>query len=159
MTRNDIILSLMRAGMYAGAWELDDGVYEPISAAFVRQAWGAWVASLPPELIRQIGVGGGKQIAAPKWMEEVFDCDDIALDFGVFLDRCMAVTAVRTGKPRGNSGSGRFDFLLNGDPKTAHCRNWFIDYDGNALVFDAGDCTMFDLSADERLTISFGESI
>lgn len=159
MTRNDIILSLMRAGMLVGRWELDDDAYEPISAAFVQQAWTAWVQSLPDELKRQLDIGGGKSMTAPRWIPEVYDCDDIALDFGVFLDRCMAVAAVQSGKPRGNSGSGRFDFLLNADPKTGHCRNWFVDYDGNAQVFDAGDCSFPTLTAPERPTVSYGESI
>ncbi len=115
--------------------------------------------SLPPELKASIGIGGGKEIYGPRWIKEAFDCDNIAVDFGVFLARCMAVDAVRSGKLRGNVASGRFNFLLGADPAKGHCRNWFIDHDGVAHVFDAGNCQLDGQSAAENNTVFSGESV
>lgn len=159
MTRPDLIASLASAGLYRGAWTLDDAVYDPVSAAFVTQAWEAWVASLPVELRSMVQVGGGKSIAAPLWLSEVFDCDNLAVDFSVFLTRCMAVDAVKLKKPRGNFAGGRFNFFLNGNPATAHCRNWFMDYDGAVHVFDAGNCQLDGMTKAEIESIYAGETI
>ena len=157
MNRNAVVLALMRAGLYSGAWVLDDDDYDPVSSGFVAQAWEAWVESLPPELRTQADAGGSKTITVPKWSAEVWDCDNLAADFAVFLSRCMAVDAVKTGKPRGNFAGGRLNFSPT--PTTGHCVNWFCDYDGNAHVFDAGNCTLDGLTPTQRLSISAGETI
>jgi hypothetical protein len=159
LQQSEVVFALLGGGFFRGKWELDDNRYETISPEFVAEAWGVWVESLPPELKQQIDVGGGKTMTAPKWVEEVYDCDDIALDFGVFLDRCMAVTAVKTGTARGNSASGRFNFFLGGDASKSHCRNWFIDHAGAVHQFDAGNCSMPVLQDAEKPTIFFGEAI
>ena len=60
MTRNEVILSLMRAGLYRGTWTLDDDLYDPMSPEFIGCAWRVWTDSLPPELKQQVDIGGGK---------------------------------------------------------------------------------------------------
>lgn len=130
-----------------------------MSADFVVEAWGAWMDALPRELKQASGVGGGKSVLVPRWRAEVFDCDNIAVDFAVFLSRCMAVDSVVTGKARGNAAAGRFDFMLNADPAQGHCRNWFIDHDNKAHVFDAGNCQMDGQSTAENATVFSGESV
>lgn len=159
MNRADVITALIRAGMFSGPWELDDDVYEPISTAFVVQAWAAWVQSLPPVLQKRIDIGGGNMMTVPNYVPECFDCDNISGQFACFVDLCMARDAVINSKPRGNSAIGRFNFSLGGNPAIRHSRNWFIDYDGNVHVFDAGDCSTPSLTALEKPTISFGESV
>lgn len=159
MNRFDLITALAGSGMYRGAFELDDEVYDPLSIAFVTQAWGAWVESLPPELQIQTDVGGGKTVVVPKWLPEVFDCDNLARDFGAFINRCAAVDAVKLQKPRGNVAAGKYNFWRNGDPAQAHARVWFVDYDNNAHSFDPGDGLLDGLSLAEKLTIFGGESV
>lgn len=156
MTRNEVILALMRTNLFKGDWTLDDDSYDAMSSEFIAEAWQAWVASLPDELKEQVPIGGGKSITCPKWIPEVFDCDNIARDFAVFLDRCMAADAVRTKRPRGNAASGKFNFKRDGtDP---HAANWFIDHDSVARVFDAARCVIRNLTTAEVPTVMGGES-
>ncbi len=159
MIRADVIAALSRAGMFVGQWQLDDAIYEPISAAFVGQAWDAWVQSLPLPLVRSLEVGGGKTILAPNYQPEAFDCDSIASNFAAFLDLCMARDAVVSHKLRGNTASGRFDYFKNGSDAYGHSRIWFIDYEGTAQAFDPGNRSFAPLTAIELSTIFFGESI
>ena len=159
MTQGDVIASLQAAGLYHGAWTLDDMQYDPVSSSFINQAWMTWVASLPPELKHYASINGTISMFCPMWIAEVYDCDNIAIDFAVYVDRCMAIDAVKNGKKRGNAAIGRFNFLLNCNKDTAHCRNWFIDHDGRAHVFDAGNCALDTQTPEESATCFCGESI
>lgn len=159
MNRFDAINSLGRSDLFHGNWELDDDSFEPISSGFVVACWPVWVESLPDELRERVDIGGGKMQWHPRYIPEVFDCDNIAQDFGVFLNRCMAVDAINTGRPRGNSASGRFNFWREANPAKAHCRNWFIEYDGSAHVFDAGNGQLDGQTSEENKTVFYGESI
>lgn len=159
MNRADVIASLASAGLFHGHWEIDDEVYEPVSRAFIQQAWSAWVDSLPAVLRELRDVGGGKTLTFPRYIAEVFDCDNLAQSFATFLDTCMAVDAATNSRPRGNTAAGCFNFLRNGDAATGHCRNWWVDYDGTADVFDAGDGSFPALAPIELPTIFFGESV
>lgn len=129
-----------------------------MSPAFVIEAWFAWVDSLPSELVVIRSIGGVSR-KFPKWIPEVFDCDNIARDFGVFLDRCMAVDHAKNGTGRGNAESGLFKFSLNGDPAKRHARTWVIDHDRVARVFDAGDGDFHTLNGAELNSITEGESV
>lgn len=148
----------MRTNLFKGAWGLDDDRYDTMSGEFVVEAWAAWVASLPEELTEMVEIGGGKSMRCPKWIPEAFDCDNIARDFAVFLDRCMAVHAIRTKQERGNAAAGKFNFSLGGDETKGHAANWFIDHDLVARVFDAARCTIRNLTAAEIPTVVGGES-
>lgn len=134
--RNDVILSLMRAGLYRGQPALDDETYEPVSLDFVNGAALAFPSFLPNELCSTLNVGGGKEVAVAKWIAEVFDCDNLARAFGVFLDICMARDAVISGKKRGNIAAGKLNYSPS--PGVGHAVNWFIDYDSVVHVFDVG---------------------
>lgn len=160
MNRVDLINALARGGFFRGDWStLDDVLYDAVSPAFVLQAWEVWVQSLPNELVTRVPIGGDKTGPVPKWLPEVFDCDNIAVDFAVFLGRCLAVDAVNTGRARGNLGGGRFNFLLGGAVDKGHCRTWFIDHDGVAHAFDAGNGQMDGMTAPELESIFSGESV
>lgn len=158
MTRADLMVSLDRAGLGGGHWRLPDAAYDGFSPAFVAQAWGDWVRSLPPALRISRDVGGGKIVDFPRWLAEVFDCDDIAAQFGSFLVLCAANDAATRNVARGAAAAGTFDFWREADPKLGHCRNWFIDHGGAAHTFDAGDATFDRETAAERSTISEGEA-
>jgi hypothetical protein len=157
MDRLDVINSLGASTLFRGWWQLDDAEYDPISRAFIEAAHLQWVRGLPEELVVQRLSSSGVSYPIPLWRESNFDCDSIALDFGTYIGRCIAVDSLRTGKKRGAAASGRFNFIV--DQRGGHCRTWYIDYDGKAHVFDAGDGRHYDLSATEQQTISYGESI
>lgn len=115
MTRLDVIWNLSASALFRGNWRLDDNAYDALSSDFVALAWAAWVASLPDELVSNTMIGGGKTKRVPAWLPEVWDCDNGAKDFAVFLDRCCAVDAVKIGRTQGNSAPGVFDFCIHGD--------------------------------------------
>jgi hypothetical protein len=156
MTRNDVILALMRANLFKGDWTLDDDSYDTMSADFIVEAWSAWVATLPDELTEVVEMGGGKSMRCPQWIAEVYDCDNIARDFAIFLDRCMAVDAIRTQRERGNAAGGCFAFSRDGTAR--HMANWFVDHDSIARVFDAARCVIRSLTVAEIPTVTAGES-
>jgi hypothetical protein len=155
MDRAELIDLLNAHGLFRGHWTLDDVAYATISANFVCEAFAAWLAQLPPELIVGHDIGGGKSITAVRWETESGDCDNIARDFGAFLSRCMWVDAVRTGRPRGNIAAGKFNFTSSRGP---HAVNWFVDHDGRAHVFDAATEQLDHLTPSELATIQAGES-
>lgn len=157
MTRNDITLSLMRAGLYSGQWTLDDVAYDTVSADFVAEAAAEFPSFLPPELRTMRDIGGGKMVVAPRWLEESFDCDNIARAFGVYLDICMARDAVLTKRTRGNIAAGKLNFAPT--PTTGHAVNWFIDHEGNAQLIDAANPMPLVLTEAQRQSISAGETI
>lgn len=157
MTRADAIASLARAGLYRGQWALDDDTYDPVSAAFIVQAGSDFPSFLPAELRTPVSIGGGKTVETVLWLPEVFDCDNIARAFGVFIDICMARDAVTMSRARGNIAAGKFNF--NPTPTTGHAANWFIDHEGIAHVFDAARQADPELTITQLATIFSGESI
>ena len=70
VTRNDVILSLMRAGLYRGSWDMDDDTYEAVSSDFIERAAMEFPNFLPPELRGTLDVGGGKSVAVAEWLPE-----------------------------------------------------------------------------------------
>lgn len=158
MTRADLTLALIKAGYYRGQWELDDIAFDAFSRDFVERAWAAWVESLPPELKEQRHIGGGKTIAVPKHIPEVWDCDNQVRDFAVFVTRCLAVDAIASGRARGNAAGGIFKFLRATDPLQAHARFWFVDYEMTVNPFDVG-VGQFGLTSAENETIFGGGSV
>lgn len=157
MTRNELTLSLIRAGLYSGAWTLDDDTYEPVSREFVSAAMVEFPRFLPPELRTMIDVGGGKKLAAPLWLPEAWDCDNLARAFGVYLGICLARDAVLTKRTRGNVAAGLLKFNPTHD--TAHAVNWFVDHDGSAHVVDCAALDTAILTDAMRASIFAGESI
>jgi hypothetical protein len=158
VTRADVITSLISQGLFNGLWDLDDMNYESLSWQFVTEARAAWLETLPAELVawRELGLSG-KVVKTVKWLPEVFDCDNIARDFGVYLARCMAAKAVREDKALGNVAAGKLNFQPT--PTTAHAINWFIDHNGRANTYDAGADILNPLSAADARTVSNGETI
>jgi len=157
VTRNELTLSLIRAGLYSGAWALDDDTYEPVSREFVSAAMVEFPSFLPPELRTMLDVGGGKKLAAPRWLPEVWDCDNLARAFGVYLGICLARDAVITRRTRGNVAAGLLKFCPT--PSTAHAINWFVDHDGSAHVVDCATLDFASLTDPQRASIFAGESI
>lgn len=157
MTRNELTLSLIRAGLYSGAWALDDETYEPVSREFVDAAMVEFPSFLPPELRTMRDIGGGKTLAAPRWLPEVWDCDNLARAFSVYVGICMARDAVLTKRTRGNVAGGLFKF--NPTPTTAHAANWFVGHDGNAFCVDCAILNVLSLTDAQRASIFAGESI
>lgn len=156
MTRNELTLSLMRAGLYSGAWALDDDTYEPVSREFVLSACIEFPSFLPVEL-RTMRDIGGKTLAAPRWIAEVWDCDNLARAFGTYLGICMARDAVLTRRTRGNVAAGLIKFCPT--PDTAHAVNWFVDHDGSAHVVDCALLDIIHLTDAQRVSIFSGESV
>lgn len=150
-------MALATAKLYRGMWSLDDEVYDPLSRAFVQLAHADWVASLPPVLRTMRDVGGGKTIAVPRYIPEVFDCDNIARSFANYIDEACAVDAATRRVVRGNPAFGKFNFTA--DVLGRHARNWHLDYDGVAHVFDAGLGDYTPPSEPELATVDQGESI
>lgn len=157
MTRNELTLSLIRAGLYSGAWALDDDTYEPVSREFVDAAMIEFPGFLPPELRTMREIGGGKTLAAPRWLPEVWDCDNLARAFGVYVGICMARDAVLTKRTRGNIACGLLKFCPT--PNTAHAANWFVDHEWNAHVVDCATLNVVTLTDAQRASIFAGESI
>ena len=158
MTRNELIVALITADMYRGQWDLADVLYAPVSPAFVQLAHGAWLDSLPPELLDVRDIGGGKTVRCVKWVPEVYDCDNHTRSFGRFLSDCMAVDCIKTGNNRGNVAAGNFGFARTPAPNDGHSDNWFVDYAGKAHNFDPGDESMDKLTALQIQTVFQGES-
>lgn len=159
MTRSELITAIAAHGLFSGRWELDDNAYDCMSAAFVAQAWERWVVSLPDVLKASLHVGGGKEIAAPFYIAEVFDCDNAAKQFANFLDLCMAADAATRKVARGNAASGFLKFSVGGDANLGHALCWFCDYDGVIHTFEPQNGSLRPLTADEKQTITFGESV
>jgi hypothetical protein len=157
MTRNELTLCLMRGGIYSGAWALDDDNYEPVSREFVLSACMEFPSFLPPELRTMRDIGGGKTVPAPRWITEVWDCDNLARAFGVYLGICMARDAVLTKRTRGNIASGLIKFCPT--PDTSHAANWFVDHDGSAHIVDCATLNFVTFTDAQRASIFSGESI
>lgn len=163
MTRNELTLSLIRAGLYSGAWALDDDTYEPVSREFVAAAMVEFPSFLPPALRTMIDVGGGKMLAAPLWLPEAWDCDNLARAFGVYGGICMANDAVLTKRPRGNIAGGKLNFIKKPataeKPAVGHAINWFVDHEWNVFCVDCATLNVTDLTDVQRASIFAGESI
>lgn len=158
MDRAVVITSLVSRGLFNGIWDLDDMAYEPISSPFVEEARAAWLETLPDELTQMTPVGNsGKSVKTVRWVSEVFDCDNIARDFGVYLSRCMAAKAVREGSKLGNVAAGKINFQPSA--VTGHAVNWFVDHDGYTNVYDAGSGTLNGIPPAQLATVSSGETI
>lgn len=159
MNRVEVITALAAGGYFRGQWDMDDLSYDAFSERFVDQAFEDWVHSLPECLRTTRDIGGGKTRIVPKWIAEVFDCDNHARSFGNFLNEAMAVDAVTRGVARGNAASGKFNFLVAADATKGHARTWYINHDGRALSFDAGMGEHVNETPAEQATIMGGETI
>ena len=157
-----------RAGVRTAAnnskWFLADASYETLDAHWIaNEVWPAWVASLPPRLRTTRDVGGGKEIAVPRWIAEVWDCDDHALSFWEFVIRCRAKTAAEN-PPAQYAGTGGGTLAYVAELKAgnlrlgAHDIFWFIDGEKNFRVFEPADGSFVVLTAGEIASVMGGEA-
>jgi len=157
-----IIHALALAGVPFLGFRWKDESYDPLSPAWVRAAWEAWVASLPLELTWLAPLGGGKTERRPLWLAEVFDCDDHARAFAAFVITACALDAQRTGRTRAGTALGPFDYTA--EPKAGnrragrHCAIWFVDHELSARFFEPADGNALTLSPTEILSITEGEA-
>lgn len=159
MTRVEIIQALATGAYFRGAWDLDDVAFDAFSDRFIEQAFEDWVHSLPECLRTTRDIGGGKTRLVPKWIPEVFDCDNHVRSFATYLDEAMAADAVTRGITRGNAASGIFKFWVECDPNKAHARLWYVNHEGVARSFDVGMGERVAETTAEKETIFGGGSI
>lgn len=156
MTRNDIIASLIAAGLYGGRWVLDDIEYAPVGREFVFDARREWINSFPLDMLTTYTVGGTLTIPTPIWVPEAGDCDNIARDFAWFMSRCEWFDTIRAKRNRGNMAAGKLNYSPT--PDTGHAINWWVDHEGLAHVIDAATLAIDHLTDEQKSTISEGES-
>lgn len=161
ISRNDVLGALMMGGIFRGQWwPMDDAEYSTVSPGFVTEAWREWVRSLPPELVEVRDIGGGKTQPVPRWIAEVFDCDNHTRDFATFLNRCMAVDAAKAGTKRGNTASGMIRlFTQPGVLASFHAAIWFIDHEQEAHTFDPATGRVDPFVEVQLKSIESGESL
>lgn len=159
MTRVEVISALAAGTYFRGAWDLDDVAFDAFSDRFIDQAFGDWVQSLPECLRTTRDVGGGKTRLVPKWIPEVFDCDNHVKSFATYLNEAMAADAATRRVSRGNAASGIFKFWLEVNADKAHARLWYITHDGVARSFDPGTGERVTETQDEKETIFGGGSL
>ncbi len=157
MDRGAVIAALSAGGYFRGSWTLDDETHDALSVTFVEEAFEDWVHSLPNILRTVRDIGGGKTRLVPRWIAEVYDCDNLARSFANFLDEALAVDAASGGRTRGNPAAGKFNFTL--DSGGGHARVWFVDMFGNVRSFDPGIGELVTESATEKASIFAGETI
>lgn len=88
---------------WEGQGTADMGV-NTVTLGYVYDAWDKWVHGLPEEL-RELRQGPRGYRYYPRWIKEVFDCDNHDQDFRAHCVRDHAVTAQRNGwKRRGGTG-------------------------------------------------------
>lgn len=163
LTRSSLIAILNDAGIYRPSWRLLDESYETFDPDWVAaEAWPAWVGSLPAHLTEFIPVGGSKTLQRPKWIAEVFDCDDHSLDFWVFVIRCCAAEAARTNLPRPAAAFGTMSYRAVPKPGNRrdgpHDINWFIGHDQVCYWFEPSDCAIVRPTAEEIISVWEGEA-
>jgi len=139
-----------------------DASYDPLSPAFVRDAWVAWVASLPARLTHVVPLSGGRSELRPLWIAEVLDCDDHVRLFSAFVATCCALDAQTTGRKR--TGTALGPFLYTAIPKPGnlragrHAAIWFADYDYRIRFFEPADGVEITLLPEELAAITEGEA-
>lgn len=149
LTQQQTIQTLQAAGVYRPSWSVVDTSYTTLDRhQVVNVYWPAWVESLPPELVERVQIGGGKTIARPLWIANVFDCDDHTADFAVYVRRCCAAYAAKNLMQRGGTPLGSMSYIAVPKPgnrrEGGHDAVVFIDHDGRVNWFEPADGSLID---------------
>jgi hypothetical protein len=157
LTTQQLALALYAIGAPAHLWRWKDASYDGLSPAWVREAWGYWVASLPERLTHVVQIGGGKTEKRPLWRPEIFDCDNHALSFTAYAIECCAVDALATGRTRTGTALGSIDYTARNSRRVGrHAALWFADHDGAIHFFEPADGELITLTDGERASITEG---
>lgn len=148
LTCDQVISALVAAGVYRPSWRILDDTYTTLDRAQVaNEYWPCWVQSLPQRLVEHRDVGG-KSVALPMWIENVFDCDDHAADFATYVRRCCAVYAVANLIPRGGTPLGTMAYIAvekAGNRRVGgHDTTVFIDHELRVNWFEPADGNFID---------------
>jgi hypothetical protein len=157
LTTQQLALALYAIGAPAHVWRWKDASYDGLSPAWVREAWGYWVASLPERLTHVVQIGGGKTEKRPLWRPEIYDCDNHALSFTAYVIDCCAVDALATGRTRTGTALGSIDYTARNSRRVGrHAALWFADHDGQIHFFEPADGELITLTDGERASITEG---
>lgn len=162
LTQQQVIQSLTAAGVYRPTWNVADNEYTTLSRQWVTDvAWPTWVDSLPKELVESVDLFGGKPVRRPKWIPNVFDCDNHTFSFREYVIRCCAVDCVKKGIPRGGTPMGSLSYIAT--PKAdnrregAHDTNIFIEHSGEVLWFEPAEGFVFTPEKVEVISVWEGD--
>lgn len=145
LTQFEVIQLLRDAGIYRPTWNIADNNYNTLDRDWVQGvAWPGWVDSLPAELVEVWPVGGGKTRRKPKWIAEVFDCDNHTQSFREYVIRCCAVDAVKKKTTRGGTPLGSLSYYASSNDRLGpHDTNWFIGHDRSVHWFEPAEGSVF----------------
>lgn len=157
LTPQQLVTALYGINVPAHIFDWKDDFYDGLSATWVRNAWVAWVASLPPELTEMVQIGGGKTERRPLWRPQFYDCDNHCRSFNSYVVDCCAVDCIVTGRIRGGTALGPFEYTANSARrKGRHAAIWFADHEGVIHFFEPADGEEITLTEGERASITEG---
>lgn len=122
-----------------------DTNYRPVSAAWMRENWRAWVASLPRELR-----SGGR----PSYYREAWDCENHAFACMTHGNIGNALTAFRTGRGLGLA-KGVMAYTATQRVIGRHAINWWMNHIGKLHFFEPATGMEVELTTGEAKTITF----
>lgn len=140
---SQLIQVLVAAGVYRSTWDIKDVSYTTLDRDWIASvAWPNWVRSLPPELVESIEIGG-KSILRPKWIAEVFDCDNHTFSFTEYVIRCCAVDCAKKRVARGGTSLGAMSYIAipraGNRRQGGHDINWLVDHNRGFHWFEASE--------------------
>lgn len=157
MTRAELLSCLIAAKWPVMPRLLDD-VYDPLSLAFVEEAWTAAVAALPPALQTRVDLGNGVVVTQPRYIPGVFNCNKQSRWLAVFVDIFCANDAATKGTTRNSPALGPLSYLIGGKPANGHDIDWFVDYTGAVHYFEKQTGNEVTLSSVEVASFFFEEA-
>lgn len=144
-------------GAPAHLWRWKDDTYDGLSAPWVRDAWVAWVQSLPEIRTVMMQIGGGKTERRPRWVPNIYDCDNHSLSFTDFVVNCCVDDCLTTGRTRGGTALGSIDYTARSSRRVGrHAAIWFSDHEGQIHFFEPADGVEVVLTPAERASITEG---
>lgn len=161
LTQQQVRSILLAEGIPALGWQLPDLSFETVSAQWVEENYLARIASLPPELVTTLDVGGGLTRRVPLWIAEAGDCETWAIIFSAYGYIGNILKAVQSGQPRGGLAYGPLFYV---SIPRAECRyragmhsiQWYIDNDGQFRTYEEGTGDALELLPQEKATATFG---
>lgn len=162
LTRSEVVDLLTAARIYRPWWFIADAIFNTLDREqVIKEFHPAWVRSLPAELVEFRNVKPDRRILLPKWLPNVLDCENHAMDFQAYVIRCCAVEAVKSGKPRGGTLLGSMDFTADGtnDHRRTgrHDISVFIDHDKNVNWLETADGEIIVPMTEEILSVQQGD--
>lgn len=143
-------------------WQFPDENYGTVSAEWVLENWSAWLDARPAQLVVWRDAGGKRVRERPLWLEEMSDCDNLALGTVTHAQVGNALAGQRTRLPRGGVAYG-FLFYTAGPARPenfnvsgGHAINWFVDHERRLRFFEPGVGRIVELNAEERGSAWFG---